>query len=472
MNKFNVLDITDNLEHLNQDMLDWSRLPFEMRMRANDECIRVYGITNQELYYRMRNAIINKVDVRTIDSDNITIKESTELEVIERARTIQKLNPYIRLIDPCTTSMDELKDQYDSYIKLAHKFKLISNDLSFKLFGLNVPNMYLKVQSEIEDNEIKENDRAVQLAIDSISFMEEDAYNSNLISLYLRKFDLLNEETFTDNHDAIVVLKNRIDEAIDSLSYDINDLAFKSTPTIVNLISESTIEPFLDEKIDIDNKNELYIVFLKGNDNKVYDTAFSFDASLNCTYKLVDGVYRIHKLRPEDLIDVYIVYIPFTIQYSTIKRRVQYTSDKTINPPSLNEDIEYLLSLKDNDKSGLNIPRDERRIDIAIFLKNISRFLNNDEIINITNVYKVFEGSYELYDSNRILQIRDLICNIKLNKSQYLPNMIFRYNLPDMTLMDNDYSRMLKTESFDRHKRAFIIKEARKVIDELLSLFS
>jgi len=184
MNKFNVLDITDNLEHLNQDMLDWSRLPFEMRMRANDECIRVYGITNQELYYRMRNAIINKVDVRTIDSDNITIKESTELEVIERARTIQKLNPYIRLIDPCTTSMDELKDQYDSYIKLAHKFKLISNDLSFKLFGLNVPNMYLKVQSEIEDNEIKENDRAVQLAIDSISFMEEDAYNSNLISLF------------------------------------------------------------------------------------------------------------------------------------------------------------------------------------------------------------------------------------------------------------------------------------------------
>ena len=102
----------------------------------------------------------------------INFNNDTELEVIERARTIQKLNPYIRLIDPCTTNMDELKSQYDSYIKLAHKFKLISNDLSFKLFGLNVPNMYLKVQSEIEDNEIKENDRAVQLAIDSISFIQ------------------------------------------------------------------------------------------------------------------------------------------------------------------------------------------------------------------------------------------------------------------------------------------------------------
>ena len=47
--KYYVIDLTGDIDELEKDMSKWSNLPYEFRMRGNDECIKRYGMTNIEL---------------------------------------------------------------------------------------------------------------------------------------------------------------------------------------------------------------------------------------------------------------------------------------------------------------------------------------------------------------------------------------------------------------------------------------
>ena len=53
MDKYNVIDITTDLDALNQDMYKWSSMPYERRLRSDDECRRRYGVSNITLYNRL-----------------------------------------------------------------------------------------------------------------------------------------------------------------------------------------------------------------------------------------------------------------------------------------------------------------------------------------------------------------------------------------------------------------------------------
>ena len=44
MDRFNVIDITSDLNKLETDMTNWSNLPYKMRLRSDEECIRQYDL--------------------------------------------------------------------------------------------------------------------------------------------------------------------------------------------------------------------------------------------------------------------------------------------------------------------------------------------------------------------------------------------------------------------------------------------
>ena len=64
MDRYNVIDITTDLDALNQDMYKWSSMPYERRLRSDDECRRRYGVSNITLYNRLKAIILS---TKTID---------------------------------------------------------------------------------------------------------------------------------------------------------------------------------------------------------------------------------------------------------------------------------------------------------------------------------------------------------------------------------------------------------------------
>ena len=105
MDKFNVIIPTADLDELNMDMASWCSLPYNMRMRSDEECIRAYGMTNAELYNRIKEKILLANIVANKNRDNLIISneaiEASSNEnswanpaLIDKSLELQK-SPYI-----------------------------------------------------------------------------------------------------------------------------------------------------------------------------------------------------------------------------------------------------------------------------------------------------------------------------------------------------------------------------------------
>ena len=209
MDKYNVIEPSSDLAKLNKEMEDWSLLPFDFRMRSNEECIRRYGCTNIDLYNRIKAIILFRRGDK--DIDNVTIRESLELNKVEQfnldsiydyelklqtSKDLQQSATTI-IIDPDITDIDELESKYKSFALLNDKFRLFSNNYSLQIWGFNVPNMY-----EIVKNRILNMNADDSIAQDNISISLE---SNTVISNYdkalnpvkeLTEYAILNNDTY------------------------------------------------------------------------------------------------------------------------------------------------------------------------------------------------------------------------------------------------------------------------------------
>lgn len=155
MDKYNIITPTDDLDQLNIDMGNWYMLPYDFKMRSNEDCIRIYGCTVEDLYNKIKEAIMKNMDIANTVGDNLFFVEATEWEKMEdysyRLSLSKKLqeNPYIILLDPDITEYAELNRIYMSFMSLNSKNKLLSNDFSWQLWGYNVYDMYKKLYTQL-----------------------------------------------------------------------------------------------------------------------------------------------------------------------------------------------------------------------------------------------------------------------------------------------------------------------------------
>ena len=61
-----VLSIPEDLASMELDMNQWLNLPYDLRKEGNDNCIRKYGCTNEQLYNIMKAKLVN-VDISDYD---------------------------------------------------------------------------------------------------------------------------------------------------------------------------------------------------------------------------------------------------------------------------------------------------------------------------------------------------------------------------------------------------------------------
>ena len=138
MNNMYVLDITDNLDNLENDYTAWMNLPYDFRMRSNDECIRVHGMTNFELYQKLKSDIMNKGS----QEDKIISNVSENAEEDDDSKNL--INQVLQIITPKKIELskeynssplyaiiyprmsEDIDEVYNKYLMLMHKYKIFS----------------------------------------------------------------------------------------------------------------------------------------------------------------------------------------------------------------------------------------------------------------------------------------------------------------------------------------------------------
>ena len=149
MDEFNVINKADNLEDLEKDMNDWTQLPFNFRMRANDHCMEVNGCTVPDYYNKQKihlsnNQAMNESVIEDIIND-------PNFEERKRQSAVFDDTPFIVIIDPDVSSIDELNQLYDSFLLLSPRCRTLSNEYSYAIWGYNVMNMYSIVSSKFDN---------------------------------------------------------------------------------------------------------------------------------------------------------------------------------------------------------------------------------------------------------------------------------------------------------------------------------
>ena len=166
MNKYNVIDQIDTLQNLENDMFEWSRLPYEFKQRSDENCIKLHGITNMQYYELIKSKLMSGEDQPVFSESDQTIemfadyKDSYD-ERVERTYNLNK-HPNFAIIYPPRSvlynydiseeEMTKVQNTYNEYLSLPFKFKLYSDHYSLALWGYNVPQIYQIIKNGYIDN--------------------------------------------------------------------------------------------------------------------------------------------------------------------------------------------------------------------------------------------------------------------------------------------------------------------------------
>lgn len=178
MDKYNVIVPTDNLADLNNDITQWSMMPFDLRKKSDDDCIRMYGCTNKDLYEKTKAKILFYKDLA--DKEESNLSESAMLwnydnlqDKLAYSNQLQQ-SPFIVILDPTISSIEELNDRMNLFISLSDKDKRLSDSYSMEIWKYNVYNMYTLIKNSLETEDV-----------------EEDTVSDNLLSETYREKCLL-----------------------------------------------------------------------------------------------------------------------------------------------------------------------------------------------------------------------------------------------------------------------------------------
>ena len=89
-----VLSIPMDLASLERDMIAWLNLPYDLRKQGNDNCIRKYGCTNEQLYNIMKAKLVN------IDMSEFDQQLSMETYLHKNKRILKGITEATFKIDP------------------------------------------------------------------------------------------------------------------------------------------------------------------------------------------------------------------------------------------------------------------------------------------------------------------------------------------------------------------------------------
>ena len=283
MDKFNVISLTSDLAELQNDMYMWLNLPYDKRTRSDENCIRLYGITNTELFNQLKALILadkipkdpdligNTITEGSLihqdhtglapDFDFLSDEDQTFIWKKQMAQQLEQ-SPYVVIISPfyknqIDITMSELIEKYNKYSMLSEKNKRFSNSYSIDLWGYNVPNMYeimkKKLQGESSEDVLPVGSDLINRADTFMNNLKEYCDNmlveDDKLGLYRVKLDACTE--MSSYHSTIYnSLVSEINKSIIDY-YDYSDTLSTMTP----YFTPSEMSTISDRIIDLDNNS-------------------------------------------------------------------------------------------------------------------------------------------------------------------------------------------------------------------------
>lgn len=192
--KVKIIRPTSDIIQLDIMRKEYECQPYEKKLKADEDCIALYGMTNYALYQKLRAALLMEtIPDDILNTGNRTIKESNIYSILESEedesyevrinQTIElNKNPNIALIYPGVSSIEDLEDKYNKYLLLTDKFKLISNSYSYKLWGYDVPNMYCLQKAILTSDKVELQDSNLVKESKEFMRMTEESVNDMMIS--------------------------------------------------------------------------------------------------------------------------------------------------------------------------------------------------------------------------------------------------------------------------------------------------
>lgn len=484
MDRYNIISVTTDLDELKRDMANWCMLPYELRMRSIDNCRRIYnGMSVIDLYNHLKEMILKGKDVLNTDPDNL-IRESVATEydrydeLLAQSKELQK-SPYIVILDPDITDIEELNNKYYSYYLLNDNNRQLSDTYSWKIWGRSVYSMYLTLVAQIsydEGEEEADNSNIVKVEEGGFSkleecitpvsgFFNEAALDYDVISMYKYKRNLRGysgSNTVKGIAESYIIDKKNICK---ELSFDKTILP-KAVPWFV--ANESFTQ--LSENIDVDRfYSELKKELAKPDSNEKMKsvTGYGWNPVVHATpdsmefarqrqadfFNKVDlmNLYNLNvkNISSEDLKfgDLYPVF--FVFGYDKLLH--EFTIIPEYNKVGISFDISHshihTFDGVDNTFKGFKLERiyNYNYVDIVVF------FMDKDSYFKLLgNIINVKNEQYMKINFNSIFSILNKTLNklspdnLKIIYSRYI-NMLLR-----ITNIDNsdkvptltDYSKM------------------------------
>lgn len=461
MDKNNIIDFTLDINQLENDYSNWLMLPHKYRVISNGECMKLYGCTVYDRYIRMKSYILNKKDKEEQDENNIekideSLSDYDNYEnkdyLLSISRNIQQ-SPYIIIIDPVPTSISELDDKYDSFLKLNHKFKIFSNDYSIQLWGYNVDQMYKMIRSDIISREKIANDKDNITIEDSalITSIKEavDPIKNKQISIAAQCDSLLsNANNVVKTPNDPVAKAIYMNEAVSVSLYQNIDI-----PAMIPYLNYEEMIKFGSNFNESDSKtyyNKVKAALESGDERAILDLGWNPSVPLN-EKSVKFARERQRRWFDENFVNVYNLENYTGTDTIETDKDIVYLLYK--NPIPSNNDIDRLENLSNGcnyDKIGISFnlqSLDEDNVFSIEVCNNEPATIKFENIKNFTDEF--FEVVAVLIDKTSHDKLLENIRDLYISKKEVNINNIFRFIYNSSDTMDRTKEKMIYSMTLD-----------------------
>lgn len=173
MNKNHIIESSLNIDDLDKDMSNWSRMSYAARHESNRLCYQKYYMTNHELHKKLcERAELEQKKLKSIYESELVKTQGELFTKHDISFNLQQTEGLV-IIDPVidynTLDLEVLENKFNQYLQLPDYLRQMSDNHSMDLWGLSVIDMYNKLKDDYESYQV---DNILNMSLDDIEFME------------------------------------------------------------------------------------------------------------------------------------------------------------------------------------------------------------------------------------------------------------------------------------------------------------
>ena len=244
-----VLSIPKNLASLEQDMIAWLNLPYDLRKQGNDACIRKYGCTNEQLYNIMKAKLVN-IDMSEYDHDlsmetylfknKRVLKGITEAtfkvdpedavsgftndgQINDRLSKIKRSNDITDSVDDDVVmindfvddnnpdyTLEDLEQRYQMYLSANSDHRKKADNYSMEIWGRNVINMYAYMKGKFETIAAAKDENSYtptleQQRLDSFRHTVMNESSNDIVNSIVRSLDCYKKSDTRSVYESVIL---------------------------------------------------------------------------------------------------------------------------------------------------------------------------------------------------------------------------------------------------------------------------